>query len=120
MNCLVFGWQFKFFNSIIESRFFNPQNSDNLNNKKLIEEKQNLKFSLKKSISYRNSSEAHEINTNVEMIHAEKEVPYSWWFKLAINDKNFGYQDYSTINARWEKERDEAKLRGDDGATKLF
>lgn len=54
------------------------------------------------------------------MIHAEKEVPYSWWFKLAINDKNFGYQDYSTINVRWEKERDEAKLRGDEGATKLF
>ncbi|MBD3899173.1 hypothetical protein IEN87_03050 [Mycoplasma hominis] len=94
--------------------------SDNLNNKKLIEEKQNLKFSLKKSISYRNSSEAHKINTNVEMIHAEKEVPYSWWFKLAINNKNFGYQDYSTINARWEKEKEEAKLRGDEGEAKFI
>lgn len=94
--------------------------SDNLNNKKLIEEKQNLKFSLKKSISYRNSSEAHKINTNVEMIHAEKEVPYSWWFKLAINNKNFGYQDYFTISYRWEKERMKASLRGDEKAEKLI
>lgn len=54
------------------------------------------------------------------MIHAEKEVPYSWWFKLAINNKNFGYQDYSTISYRWEKERMKASLRDDEKAEKLI
>ena len=94
--------------------------SANLNDKKLIKEKQNIVSSLKKSISERTASETHQIDASSEMIHAEVEVPYSWWFKLSNYEENFGYQDYPTIRRRWEYELAMAEKNNDEGAAKMI
>lgn len=54
------------------------------------------------------------------MIHAEVEVPYSWWFKLSNYEENFGYQDYPTIRRRWEYELAMAEKNNDEGAAKMI
>ncbi|WP_373440218.1 putative cysteine peptidase [Metamycoplasma equirhinis] len=74
----------------------------NLNDINLINEKKNITKKYKKNLNNifavpLSNSPAIDHNVLYEIIYAEKEVPYSWWFKCSNWDEDFGYTDVQNL-----------------------
>ena len=77
--------------------------NDNLLNLSLVNQKSAISKNEVFDIATRNKKPAYSYSPYDELIKADVEVPYSWWFKCSTFDENFGYADVSSIQSKYSE-----------------